>query len=208
MRACGESACEFTLLHDFSCPGPNTAVSYHCLFCKGYEDRGPGSSGVLAISPTVPALAAHMAQNAAQLSETVTIYTNADEAVKAELDPMISVLSKSKFIIDTRKINRLTAKDESSVSVEFEDGSTKEERFLVHNPLTSPQGPFVGQLGLEVTAMGDIKADPPFFATNVQGVYAVGDCSTPYKVIPSAISSGCNAAVAAAAEVQAAKYAR
>jgi thioredoxin reductase len=149
-----------------------------------------------------------MAQNAAQLSETVTIYTNADEAVKAELDPMISVLSKSKFIIDTRKINRLTAKDESSVSVEFEDGSTQEERFLVHNPLTSPQGPFVGQLGLEVTAMGDIKADPPFFATNVQGVYAVGDCSTPYKVIPSAISSGCNAAVAAAAEVQAAKYAR
>lgn len=149
-----------------------------------------------------------MAQNAAQLSETVTIYTNADDAVKNELDPMMSALSESKFRIDTHRIRRLTGKGDNAVVLEFEDGSTTEEKFLVHNPLTSPQGPFVEQLGLEVTPMGDIKAEAPFFGTNVPGVYAVGDCSTMYKVIPSAISSGCNAAVAAAAEIQAAKYAR
>lgn len=190
---------------------------FHCLFCKGYEDRGPGSSGVLAISPTVPALAAHMALNAAQLTETVTIYTHGDEAVAAELQPSVNALKASVFSIETRKIRRIFEKqqqnggheykDSATVVVEFEDGASREEKFLVHNPQVTPQGGFVEQLGLGVTPGGDIQADGPFWATTVPGVYAVGDCSTPYKVIPSAISSGCNAAVAAAAEIQAAKYA-
>lgn len=149
-----------------------------------------------------------MAQNAAQLSETVTIYTNGDDAVRSELGPMVSALVESKFSVEARKIKRISAKGEASVTVEFEDGSSREEKFLVHNPETKAQGPFVEQLGLEVTPAGDIKADGPFWGTSVAGVYAVGDCSTPYKVIPSAITSGCNAAVAVAAELQAVKYAK
>ncbi|KAI1763678.1 hypothetical protein GGR53DRAFT_531332 [Hypoxylon sp. FL1150] len=44
------------------------------------------------------------------------------------------------------------------------------------------------------------------FLTTVPDVYAVGDYSTFCKVTPSAITSGCNAAVMASAEIQAAKY--
>lgn len=150
-----------------------------------------------------------MAQNAAQLTNEVTLYTNGDDAVLSELKPMVSGLDQSKFKIETRKIKRLlTDETEASVTVQLEDGTNKLEKFLVHNPQTIAQGPFVAQLGLATTPGGDIQADGPFYQTSVPGVYAVGDCSTPYKVTPSSITSGCNAAVAAAAEIQAAKYAQ
>lgn len=182
-------------------------LSFHCLFCHGYEDRDAPSSGVLVVPPVNGALAAHMAQNAAQLTDQVTLYTNGSADVKAELEPIVSTLIKSKFHVETRQIKRLVGNDEAnSVTVEFVDGSSKEEKFLVHNPQTRPQGPFASQLGLAVTPAGDIQAEGPFFQTSVPGVFAVGDCSTPYKVIPSAITSGCNAAVMVSAEIQGAKY--
>jgi gliotoxin/aspirochlorine biosynthesis thioredoxin reductase len=162
---------------------------------------------VLVIPPVGAAIAAHMAQNAAQLTDQVTLYTNGDEAVLSELQPMVSSLVQSKFIVDTRKIKRIVGESQTnSVNVEFVDGTQKLEKFLVHNPQTTAQGPFVAQLGLATTSAGDIQADGPFYQTSVAGVFAVGDCSTPYKVIPSSITSGCNAAVAASAEIQAAKY--
>lgn len=86
--------------------------------------------------------------------------------------------------------------------LEFEDGTTKQEKFLVHQPLTVPSGPFVQQLGLTTSPMGDIQAEAPFHQTSVRGVFAAGDCITPYKVIPGAISSGCNAAVGGSTQLQ------
>ncbi|KAI1481084.1 FAD/NAD(P)-binding domain-containing protein [Daldinia eschscholtzii] len=180
---------------------------FHCLFCHGYEDRGDGSSGVLAVAPVGAAVAVHLAQNAAQLTGQTTIYTNGNDELLGELKPLVSTLVESKFKIETREIKRLIPKDQfRSVSVEFADGSSKEEKFLVHSPQTSPQGPFVEQLGLTTTASGDIEVEGPFWQTKVPGVFAVGDCSTPYKVIPSAITSGCNAGVMASAEIQAANF--
>lgn len=129
--------------------------------------------------------------------------------IEGDLKPLVSSLVVSKFNIETRQIKRLVGGDTlRSVTVEFVDRSSKEEKFLVHNPQTSPQGPFVAQLGLDMTPSGDIKADAPFWQTSVPGVFAVGDCSTPYKVIASAVTSGCNAGVMASAEIQGQKYSR
>ncbi|KAI1307414.1 FAD/NAD(P)-binding domain-containing protein [Xylaria venustula] len=175
---------------------------FHCLFCKGYEDRGAPSSGVLAVFPIVIApLVVHMAENAAQLSDTVTLYTHGNEELTTQLAPV----ANDKFKVDNRKIKRLIDSD-GSVTIEFEDGSTKEEKFLVHNPLNTVKGPFVEQLGIQLTPMGDIQADAPAHQTSVRGVFAAGDCITPYKVIPGAISRGCNSAVAVSAQLQAEKY--
>ncbi|RYP44582.1 hypothetical protein DL768_008955 [Monosporascus sp. mg162] len=180
-----------------------------CLFCQGYEDRDAPSTGVLAVAPVAPTVAVHMAHNATQLTDQVTICTNGDEEVAAELKPLVSSLVASKFNVETRQIKRLIGNGlRDSITVEFVDGSSKEEKFLVHNPRASPRGPFVAQLGLATTPLGDIRAEAPFWQTSVPGVFAVGDCSTPYKVVPSAITSGCNAAVAASAEIQAAKFNR
>ncbi|RYP73132.1 hypothetical protein DL771_003768 [Monosporascus sp. 5C6A] len=177
---------------------------FHCLFCHGYEDRGSASSGVLAVPPIfMSALAIHMAENAAQLSDEVTIYTHGNEELTAQLKPLV----KSTFKVENRPIKRLLGIEGGArVKVEFTDGTCKEEKFLVHNPQTSVQGPFVAQLGITTTPMGDISADAPMHQTSVRGVFAAGDCITPYKVIPGAISSGCNAAVAASTQLLAEKY--
>ncbi|KAI0893442.1 hypothetical protein F4806DRAFT_488387 [Annulohypoxylon nitens] len=178
---------------------------FHCLFCHGYEDRGAPSSGVLAVPPIVlPALAIHMAENAAQLSDSVTLYTHGNSELTARL---ATITTNSKFKVESRRIKRLSGNTgQDSVVVEFEDGSSKVEKFLVHNPQTSVQGPFVSQLGISLTPMGDIQADAPAYQSSVRGVFAAGDCITPYKVTPGAISSGCNAAVAVSTQLQAEKY--
>lgn len=190
--------------------------SFHCLFCHGYEDRGAASTGVLGVqAATIAPLAIHFAENAAQLSESVTIYTHGSEELGTQLQAALSTGSK-KFKVDTRPIAKLTVvestgKAPKAIQLEFTDGSSATEAFLVHNPLTKINGPFAEQLGVETTpspipGIGDIAASPPAFQTNVRGVFAAGDSITPYKVIAGAISSGCNAAVGASAQLLAEKF--
>ncbi|CCD49859.1 hypothetical protein BofuT4_P095670.1 [Botrytis cinerea T4] len=143
-----------------------------------------------------------IAANAAQLSDEVTLYTHGDEALAEQLSP----LAKAPFKIDTRKIQRLVDNGGSSITIQFTHGSVKEEAFFVHNPKTTVQGPFIEQLGLDVSPTGDILAPPPFHQTSVRGVFAAGDCITPYKATPAAIASGCNSAVALTAQLQAEKH--
>jgi thioredoxin reductase len=150
----------------------------------------------------MPALAVHMADNAAQLSKEVIIFTNGSEEVAAQVQAMCP---SSPFKVDTRAIDYVTD-DHEGVKIAFTDGSSKEVSFLVHNPMTVPQGPFVKQLGLTLSQTGDIQADAPGYQTSERGVFAAGDCITPYKVIPHAIMSGNFAAVAAATQLQAEKY--
>ena len=146
-----------------------------------------------------------MAENAAQLTSTVTIYTNGAEQVAADIQA--SKGPNPAFHVDARPIARFIKESKAAdVTLEFEDGSRKTEAFLVHNPLTHVKGPFAEQLNLEVTPTGDVVANAPFHQTSVRGVFAAGDSITPYKVVPGAISSGCNAAVAAATQLQAEIY--
>lgn len=192
---------------------------FHCLFCKGYEDRGAASAGVLAVAPValptdmLVMVAVHAAANAAQLARSVTLYANGDKALAAGLKA--AAKKQTGWTVEPRKIRRLVAaaagegggegRDEC-VAVEFEDGSSRKEKFLVNQPLTVPGGPFVGQLGLATSPLGDILAEPPFHQTSVRGVFAAGDCMTPNKVVPTAIASGSNAAVGASTQLQSEKY--
>jgi gliotoxin/aspirochlorine biosynthesis thioredoxin reductase len=156
----------------------------------------------LAVDGCAPApLAVHLAETAASLSRVVTIYTHGS----IELADQLTAMLKEPFHVDSRKIRRFVP-TKDCVTLEFSDGSSKDETFLVHNPLTVPKGPFVKQLGLVMTPMGDIQADPPFHQTSERGVFAAGDIITPYKVVPGAISSGCNAAVAASAQLGAERW--
>ncbi|KAK2597542.1 hypothetical protein N8I77_012321 [Diaporthe amygdali] len=184
---------------------------FHCLFCKGYEDSGAASAGVLAAAPVaLPAdmmvmIAVHAAANAAQLARRVTLYAHGDKALAAGLKA--AAKKQAEWTVEPRRIRRLAAAEGESVTVDFEDGTaSRTEKFLVNQPLTVPGGPFVGQLGLATSPLGDIQAEPPFHQTSVRGVFAAGDCMTPNKVVPTAIASGSNAAVGASTQLQSEKY--
>lgn len=158
-------------------------------------------------------IAIHFAETAAQLSSKVTIYTHGSEELGAQLVEALGNGDK-KFHIDSRTISSLTVEsDKNAIKLLFCDGTSATEAFLVHNPFTQVKGPFAEQLGVEVTPspitgleIGDLAVSPPTYQTNVRGVFAAGDCITPYKVVPGAISSGCNAAVAASSQLLAEKY--
>lgn len=179
-------------------------LSFHCLFCFGYEDRGAKSTGVLVVPPIDPGMGLYMAANAAQLSEEVTLYTHGNEEFAEKLKPLATA-AKAKFTVDSRSIKRFVSNN-GLLTIEFTDGSSKDEKFIVHNPKTGINGPFVEQLGLALTPIGDIQAVAPFFQTSIRGVFAAGDIVSPYKAANAAISSGCNAAVALIAQLQAEKY--
>lgn len=195
---------------------------FHCLFCKGYEERGAASAGVLAVAPValptdmMVMVAVHAAANAAQLADKVTLYASGDKVLASGLKT--AARKQPGWTVEARKIKRLVADAADAqvegegagkgdwVRVEFEDGTSRKEKFLVNQPLTVPGGPFVGQLGLSTSPLGDILAEPPFHQTSVRGVFAAGDCMTPNKVVPTAIASGSNAAVGASTQLQSEKY--
>jgi thioredoxin reductase len=143
-----------------------------------------------------------MADNAAQLSDEVTIFTNGSKVVE---DQVRSMTEKSPFKVEPREIVRLTDTSDG-VDVEFKNGGSKSVAFLVHNSLTVPQGPFVQQLGLKMSPTGDINAEAPIYQASCRGVFAAGYCISPFKVVPQAIASGNFAGVAAATQLQAEKY--
>lgn len=105
---------------------------------------------------------------------------------------------------DTRPITKLMKeKEATAVSIHFSSGSPVREGFLVHRPKTQVNGPFAQQLGLQLTPQGDLLTTAPFFETNVPGVFAVGDCASPGKIVANAIASGAFAGAGATAKLQA-----
>jgi thioredoxin reductase len=146
--------------------------------------------------------AMHVAHNAAQLSSTVTIYTNDDASLSSSMSAAASKRPQ-KFKVDNRKIIKLVKSPAGSdVIVHFEDGTEKTEGFLVHTPFTEVNGPFAKQLGCELTPAGDYKTTNMLGETTVPGVYAAGDCATIMKAITTAMYLGSMVAAGLAAALE------
>ncbi|KAM0324556.1 hypothetical protein ACHAQA_007941 [Verticillium albo-atrum] len=162
---------------------------FHCLYCHGYESRGAARAGVLTGGMVAQAgLGVHMGWMAKQLADHVTIYTNGDDAMRRDL---AEVVAATPFSVDGRKIARMErGPGETEVTLHFEDGASVTEGFLAHGPRTKANGPFIEQLGVELTDNGDIKTTNPFGETTVPGVYAAGDNMQMVKAVPLAASSG------------------
>lgn len=96
--------------------------------------------------------------------------------------------------LDTRKIHAFrfcNAPDEKATTeILFEDGTKIVEGFIVHKPNTNSKNSVIEQLGLEMTANGDIKVKSPIMDTSVYGVFAAGDCAGALKQVVIAVSQG------------------
>ncbi|KAH6664520.1 hypothetical protein B0J14DRAFT_552007 [Halenospora varia] len=168
---------------------------------EGYEEcwycRGSLSAGVLAIDDCAPSpIAVHLARFALRLADKVVIYTNGNPEVTQEIKEALSKLrpqskTRKNVSIDDRKIAKLIkGSRKAEVEVVLDDGERRLEGFLAHRPKGELNGQWVEQLGLEKTATGDIKVNPPFNETSVPGVFAGGDAGTMIKVATVALSSG------------------
>ncbi|KAK8150465.1 hypothetical protein MY1884_007969 [Beauveria asiatica] len=165
-------------------------VIFHCLYCKGHEQRG-ASAGVLAVGPLATVnTALHIARQASALSKAVTLYTNGNENLANELVSSFGTAKQMKT--DARKIKSFACNSDGhgGVIVEFEDGSKVTENYMTHQPPTKARSGLVDQLGLEKNPNGDIKVSVPFQQSSVRGVFAAGDACSMLKNVPNAIFGG------------------
>ena len=151
--------------------------------------------GVLAVGATAsPKPAEHLARMAHKLAKTVTIYTNGDDSLTEQIRPAIE--RDSWLSVDSRPIRRLQKTDGVPVVVELQDGTTKEEGFLVHSMKVAPLLDFEHNLDLELSPQGtEFKTTPPFNECTTRGCFAAGDCGTPMKAASMSIGHGAITAV-------------
>ncbi|KAH8723049.1 thioredoxin reductase [Phaeosphaeriaceae sp. PMI808] len=163
---------------------------FPCMFQFGYEERGCSSAGILVVeklSKHLPQVA-KLASDANKFAKKVVLYTNGDDKVSDELE---SIVSGTPYTVERHRITKLMKGPKGAqVTVELADGRTEIMGFLVHQPFTRLRGSFADELGLEKTPFGDIKVEHPFPATSVPGVYAAGDCASPFKNASMAVAAG------------------
>ncbi|KAI0408992.1 hypothetical protein F4802DRAFT_308033 [Xylaria palmicola] len=179
---------------------------FHCLFCHGYEERGAPSAGLLAAGLLGNTMfAPPISRMAGRLASVVNVYTDGNKELGNELRGILK--STKKFRIENRKVKTF-AKDpdvqgEAGVLVTLDDGTVIKEGFVAHIPDFELNGSFAKDLEVEVTPQGHINALPPFFNTNVPGVFAAGDCATPLRSVPTATMMGSFVAAGLAHALQA-----
>ncbi|KAI3326350.1 hypothetical protein HD806DRAFT_490050 [Xylariaceae sp. AK1471] len=165
---------------------------FHCMFTFGYEYRGAKQAGLLADGAlSSPLHAAMVVGDTKKFAEQITVFTNGDSALK---EKMALEIKHSSVNFDERRILQIR-RTASGLGLELRmEGELLETvDFLVHQPSTRIDTPLVKQLSLELDDRGDIKNIPPFFQTDVAGVFVAGDCATPFKIIPMAMFMGAQA---------------
>lgn len=158
------------------------------MFCFGYEHRRSREAGVLAEGIlTNPIHAITNAQDAHKFAETITIYTHGNPSLAVAISEQLD----EGMQVDDRKVVRLHKTSESDkLGIVFEDGTQKETTFLVHKPDLYADQRLTDQLGVECVPNLGIKITPPFNQTSISGVYAAGDCCSPLRMIPNAMTMG------------------
>ncbi|KAJ8069779.1 hypothetical protein OCU04_000195 [Sclerotinia nivalis] len=173
----------------------------HCLFTFGFDKRGSSSAGIIAMGHAAsPFHTAILVEDALKFAKKVTVYTNGDSSLVTEVKKMPGGADAS---YDSRIIKGFVKnpKGSSGIFIEFEDKEALFEDFLVHQPATRVNQGIVKQLGLELDVRGDIATKPPFWQTTTSGVFAAGDCASPFKIISNALLMGANAGAGIAREL-------
>jgi len=186
---------------------------YQCLFCDGWERRS--SEKAILGFPTMKMQDAKMASMALGQDTTrnkdgsakVTILSNGpfkSDRVDPALAKQVKAVMARGVKLDQRKVVRLERADpeREGVYVHLEDDNGGVEQvffgFLVHKPDTALNAEdLIEQLGVEVIpgAFGNfVKTTPMMPATNISGVFAVGDSGNPMTHVTTAMSSGIGAA--------------
>ncbi|KAI0411479.1 thioredoxin reductase [Xylaria grammica] len=164
------------------------SLIYHCMFCFGNDKKGSSVAGLLAMGILAhPQHTIINARDALKFVDSVTLYTNGDSQVEKALSGVI----EDRLSIDSRRIKSLAKSyDGTGIVIEFDTGEKQSLAFLVHKPDIEVSGAIPEQLGCEMIPDIGIKVTPPFNSTSVEGVFAAGDCCSPLRNIPSAMSMG------------------
>lgn len=167
---------------------------FHCLFCHGFEERNSKRAGLLAAGQlTNPTFATAISGMAQRLSKDVVVYTNGNEALKAELETAFAATILH-VRIDSRKIVRvqqLGMETDERLAVFFDDNEQDMLGFMAYIPdiEVNVSKAWRDELGIELNEAGDLKLDR-MGKTTCSGVFAAGDHSGMMKAVGQALLTG------------------
>lgn len=156
-----------------------TAV--HCPYCHGYELRHLPTAILINDDSAIA-----FSQLVGNLTKNLTILTNGE----ATFD--LSPLHARGVVVDQRRIEAFHHMEGNLEKVRFEDGGEIELKALYHRPKGEQQCMIPETLGCKATETGHWEVDM-FQATTQSGVFAAGDCTTPFRSLSTAISTGMTA---------------
>lgn len=178
-----------TGVKDEMLPIPGFAESWgisviHCPYCHGYEVRN---------ERTVIIANGEMAFEFARLihnwTDKLAVFTNG----VSTLDPEKSNLLKSRNIeIVQTAIQEIIHEDGQVKQLLLQDGSIYPVRAIYARLPFIQHCEIPEKLGCELTEQGHIRTND-FRQTNVPGIYAAGDNTTPMRSVSSAVAAGTTA---------------
>ncbi|WJG36943.1 uncharacterized protein FOBCDRAFT_146751 [Fusarium oxysporum Fo47] len=180
-------------------PGYEEALGKHIFDvsqCLDVSNKATAHAAVLITSDSsssieAAVLSAHLAR---QFSPDITFLTNG--LFHVEHHPQILATKNCGFKLDNRPIRSLQ-RLETSVAIQFADGTESVYGLISHKPRKVLGGPFSEQLDLEMTSEGRILVENEFQETSTRGVYAVGDSASFLKEGSAGASAGWLAGVGA-----------
>jgi thioredoxin reductase len=152
-----------------------------CPFCHGYEV----SEQPIAIIGNAPeafpyALLIH------NWSKKLTVFTNGAGQFTAE---QRDKLSERGISIIEEAIDHVAQQQGQVSAVVLKDGSRVPAQAIFHHPKVSLHTGLIQAFGLQLTDQGLINVDAKQ-CTNVAGIFASGDCTTPMRALSMALATG------------------
>lgn len=167
---------------------------FHCPFCHGWEHRDQPLA-VLG-GPAERALLLR------RWTDDLTLITQGPELTREETGQ----LEKAGIRIVDGEVVAVDGPDRGLAKLELADGRTiAVTGLMVSAPHRLRDPALLDDLGLESTPTGHLQVDE-FGATNVAGIWAVGDLTSPMASVARVIAAGSNAAAAITRDLVAAQH--
>ena len=160
--------------------------AFHCPYCDGWEVRdqplavqGNGDSAL------------HRAKLLLNLTDDLVICT--DGPATFSEDDWLFLRTRQVRVIETL-LTGITGEGNQLHTLHFADGSTLARHALFINLRTGQHSDLAATLGCELNEMGFVQADTQG-RTNVAGVYAAGDLTSPMRAVIFSVAQGAAAVI-------------
>lgn len=153
----------------------------HCPYCHGYEVSDQ-PTGILGNGE----LAFEMAKTIAQWTGDITIFTNGKSVFS---EPEKDYFKARAVNIVENEIKSIDHQNGQLGHLIFTDGAKYAVEVLYAHPHTKQQCDFATVFGCRMNDHGCIDTDI-FQKTNIDGIYAAGDCASVGRAIAVAVSAG------------------
>ena len=157
----------------------NTVI--HCPYCHGYEFRDK-KTGLLIDNEK----AYHIAKLVNNLTDNIIVLTGGKDVFDLE---QLDKLAQHNISIIDKKVAEIVHQNGLITHVVFEDGSQTSFDAIYASVPFEQHSKIPELLGCQLTEQGYLQVDN-FQKTTLEGVYAIGDNSSPMRSVANAVATG------------------